>query len=80
MATTCATSAVPFVRPEPRRSILWRITEQLVEGVAALRREIAIRRAIRDLSGASEAMLRDIGLSPGEIENAARNGRPRPRA
>ena len=80
MATTCATSAVPFVRAEPRRSVLGRVAEQFVEAAATLRREIAIRRAVRDLSGASEAMLRDIGLSPGEIEDAARNGRPRPRA
>ncbi len=43
--------------------------------VAALKREIEIRRALREVSTLDDAMLHDIGISPGGIEEAVRCGR-----
>jgi len=42
---------------------------------AALRREIEIRRALREVSSLDDAMLHDIGLTPGNIEDTIRCGR-----
>lgn len=42
---------------------------------AALVHEIEIRRALRDVSSLDEAMLHDIGLTPGNMEDAVRCGR-----
>jgi uncharacterized protein YjiS (DUF1127 family) len=41
----------------------------------ALLREIRIRRALRDVSTLDDAMLCDIGLSRGGIEDSVRHGR-----
>ena len=41
----------------------------------ALRREIEIRRALREVSSLDDAMLHDIGLTPGNIEDTIRCGR-----
>ena len=43
--------------------------------MASLMREIEIRRALREVSTLDEAMLHDIGISPGGIEDAVRCGR-----
>ena len=43
--------------------------------VAALMREIEIRCALREVSSLDDAMLHDIGISPGGIEDAVRCGR-----
>lgn len=42
---------------------------------AALVHEIEIRRALRDVSTLDDAMLHDIGLTPGNMEDAVRYGR-----
>ncbi|WP_262028001.1 DUF1127 domain-containing protein [Microvirga sp. Mcv34] len=42
---------------------------------AALMHEIEIRRALRDVSSLDDAMLHDIGLTPGSLEDAVRCGR-----
>ena len=43
--------------------------------MAALMREIEIRRALREVSTLDDAMLHDIDISPGGIEEAVRCGR-----
>lgn len=42
---------------------------------AALMHEIEIRRALRHVNSLDDAMLHDIGLTPGSIEDAVRCGR-----
>lgn len=42
---------------------------------SAVMREIRLRRAMRELSALDDAMLQDIGLGPGSIEDAVRCGR-----
>jgi len=42
---------------------------------SAVMREIRIRRAMREVSALDDALLRDIGLGPGGIEDAVRCGR-----
>jgi uncharacterized protein YjiS (DUF1127 family) len=42
---------------------------------ASLRREIEIRRALREVSSLDDEMLHDIGLTPGNIEDSIRCGR-----
>jgi uncharacterized protein YjiS (DUF1127 family) len=42
---------------------------------ASLRREIEIRRALREVNSLDDAMLHDIGLTPGNIEDTIRCGR-----
>ena len=46
--------------------------------LAAVAYEIRLRRDMRRLGELSNHMLKDIGLSPGQIEGAVRYGRPRP--
>jgi uncharacterized protein YjiS (DUF1127 family) len=48
---------------------------RLSDLMASLMREIEIRRALREVSTLDEAMLHDIGISPGGIEEAVRCGR-----
>ena len=43
--------------------------------VAALKREFEIRRALREVGSLDEAMLHDIGITPGGMEDAVRCGR-----
>ena len=43
--------------------------------VAAVKREFEIRRALREVSSLDEAMLHDIGITPGSVEDAVRCGR-----
>ncbi len=42
---------------------------------ASLRREIEIRRALREVNSLDDEMLHDIGLTPGNIEDSIRCGR-----
>lgn len=42
---------------------------------SAVVREIRIRRALREVSSLDDAMLHDIGLGLGSIEDAVRHGR-----
>lgn len=42
---------------------------------SAVMREIRIRRAMREVSALDDAMLQDIGVGPGNIEDAVRHGR-----
>jgi len=42
---------------------------------ASFLHEIEVRRALRDVSSLDDAMLHDIGLTPGNIEDAVRCGR-----
>ena len=42
---------------------------------SAVMREIRLRRAMRELSTLDDAMLHDIGLGHGSIEDAVRHGR-----
>jgi uncharacterized protein YjiS (DUF1127 family) len=42
---------------------------------AAVMREIRLRRAMREVAALDDAMLQDIGLGPGSIEDAVRHGR-----
>lgn len=42
---------------------------------SAVMREIRIRRALREVSALDDAMLHDIGVVPGNIEDAVRHGR-----
>jgi uncharacterized protein YjiS (DUF1127 family) len=64
-STTCDwTSEHPSAKPSRAKSFF-----------ASLLREIQIRRALRDVSSLDEAMLHDIGLTPGNIEDAVRCGR-----
>jgi uncharacterized protein YjiS (DUF1127 family) len=42
---------------------------------SAVMREIRLRRAMRELSALDDAMLHDIGLGHGNIEDAVRCGR-----
>jgi len=46
--------------------------------IAAIAREVRLRRDMRRLEGLDETMLSDIGISRGEIGFAVRCGRPRP--
>jgi len=42
---------------------------------ASVMREIRLRRAMREVAALDEAMLHDIGLGQGSIEDAIRHGR-----
>ncbi len=42
---------------------------------SAVMREIRLRRAMREVASLDDAMLHDIGLGPGNIEDAVRHGR-----
>ncbi|KLK94755.1 hypothetical protein AA309_02000 [Microvirga vignae] len=42
---------------------------------SAVMREIRLRRAMREMAALDDAMLQDIGLGPGGIEDAVRCGR-----
>ena len=63
-ATCDWTSEQPTSKPSHIRSLF-----------AALRREIEIRRALREVSALDDAALHDIGLSQGNLEDAVRCGR-----
>jgi uncharacterized protein YjiS (DUF1127 family) len=68
MTTSSATCDWTSDRPAPKPS---RITSLF----ASLMHEIRIRRALREVGSLDEAMLHDIGLSPGNFEDAIRCGR-----
>ena len=64
-STTCDwTSEQPSAKPSRLKGLF-----------ASLMHEIRVRRALRHVSTLDEAMLHDIGLSPGSIEDAIRCGR-----
>ena len=56
---------------EPRATLL----RTLGGGLARLAAEWRLRREIRSVEGFSDAMLQDIGLTRGSVEEAVRNGR-----
>src|SRR3954453_21122806 len=43
----------------------------------AFAREVRARRGLREIGSLDEAMLRDIGVGPGELEDVVRHGRGR---
>jgi uncharacterized protein YjiS (DUF1127 family) len=51
------------------------LTNRLVGVFIAIAREIRLRRDLRNLQRLDDAMLRDIGLGRGELEDAVRHGR-----
>jgi uncharacterized protein YjiS (DUF1127 family) len=51
------------------------LTNRLVRVFLAIAQEIRLRRDLRRLQGLDDAMLRDIGLGRGELEDAVRHGR-----
>ena len=53
------------------------LAQAVVKGAAALLREIELRRAMRDLHELTDTQLRDIGVSPGDVEHLVRHGRDR---
>jgi uncharacterized protein YjiS (DUF1127 family) len=57
------------------RRAITRLLAVLKRMKAAIRAELAARRAIEELAGMNDHMLRDLGITQGEIENAVR--RPR---
>ena len=44
---------------------------------AAVLREIRIRRSLRELDSLGDAMLHDLGITRGGLEDVVRHGRPR---
>lgn len=58
------TSERPASKPSRLRSLF-----------ASILHEIEIRRALRDVSSLDDAMLHDIGLTPGNVEDTIRCGR-----
>jgi uncharacterized protein YjiS (DUF1127 family) len=58
------TSEQPAAKPSRLKSLF-----------AAFMHEIEIRRALREVNSLDDAMLHDIGLAPGNIEDAVRCGR-----
>jgi uncharacterized protein YjiS (DUF1127 family) len=61
--------------PAPGRAVWARVRAGLVGLIGALAREREIRRSIRHLASLNEHVLRDIGLTRGDIERAVRFGR-----
>jgi|EndMetStandDraft_4_1072995.scaffolds.fasta_scaffold872772_1 uncharacterized protein YjiS (DUF1127 family) len=57
-----------------RRAIKW-LLAGLQRMKAAIRAELAARSAIEELAGMSDYMLRDLGMTRGEIESAVRQPR-----
>lgn len=51
------------------------LTNRLVGVFIAIAREIRLRRDLRNLQRLDDAMLRDIGLGRGELEDVVRHGR-----
>jgi uncharacterized protein YjiS (DUF1127 family) len=64
-STTCTET---FESPAARPSVLKNLFSSVM-------REIRLRRAMREVASLDEAMLQDIGLGPGSIEDAVRHGR-----
>ncbi len=57
--------------PLNRRSML----DRLASACGAARREWQVRRTVRAIEAMDPYMLVDLGISPGGIEDAVRNGR-----
>jgi uncharacterized protein YjiS (DUF1127 family) len=70
MSSTTTTATAAFATAEAAPSFLAR-------AMAALRRHVRERQAIRTLAEFDQRMLRDIGLSRSEIPDAVRLGLPR---
>jgi uncharacterized protein YjiS (DUF1127 family) len=51
------------------------LTNRLMRVFIAIAREIRLRRDLRNLQRLDDAMLRDIGLGRGELEDVVRHGR-----
>jgi uncharacterized protein YjiS (DUF1127 family) len=57
-------------------SAFWsRVADRIAAAFSAAVREIRVRRAMRELSGMGEGMLRDVGLTRDDVERAVRYGR-----
>jgi uncharacterized protein YjiS (DUF1127 family) len=67
-------SAFSNTRPETYETVTTR-SSGLKNLFSAVMREIRIRRAMREVAALDDAMLHDIGLGPGNIEDAVRCGR-----
>ena len=52
------------------------VAARLATAITAVAKEIRARRAMHELSGMGESMLRDIGLTRDDVERAVRYGRP----
>jgi uncharacterized protein YjiS (DUF1127 family) len=61
----------PLTGPRPFAGILAACSRALLE----FRRELAMRRAARELEGFNDYQLKDIGLTRGDIPRAVRYGR-----
>jgi uncharacterized protein YjiS (DUF1127 family) len=70
-----ARSLRPAQVRSPRRTV-WQSTCAAIRGlIAAINRERKIRRSLNELSSWDDYMLRDIGLTRGDIEGSVRFGR-----
>ena len=68
-------SAFPLRSPSPRRSPTHAALDHLGSLVRGLAAEWKVRRAIAAARGFDDAMLHDIGMDRGAIEDAVRHGR-----
>ena len=58
-------------------SAVWsRMADGIATALSAVVKEIRVRRAVHELSGMGEDMLRDIGLTQDDVERVVRYGRP----
>ena len=53
-----------------------RVADHIAAAFSAAVREFRVRRAMRELSGMGEGMLRDVGLTRADVERVVRYGRP----
>lgn len=72
MSIQSVTHSAPHTQPS---SWAQRVRELMIRAVTRLAQEITIRRDLRYLSEMNDAMLRDIGITRGELEGAVRFGR-----
>ena len=52
------------------------MADGIATALSAVVKEIRVRRAVHELSGMGEDMLRDIGLTRDDVERVVRYGRP----
>jgi uncharacterized protein YjiS (DUF1127 family) len=69
-ASLCPEGASTAARPHGAFQVLAQIGR-------AFAREVRVRRGLREIGSLDEAMLRDIGIGPGQLEDVVRHGRGR---